>query len=851
MSTQQINRELADGMLRNAIRDCAERRYGGEIQRALLALRRGEYEACNLVRSNLITRIAEVLGKMDKTVRAVYTYTPVIPPEQANLPKQQGSESERSINLVVWVKRKSAAFNALIDSLEKDLTASQQQLGITVGEQPWTLDVTLIDEDEVKNRRSLGVIVDSEYLRVKRVWRRLDHHGITEFEPEKPPERITFGITESFDPETIPLDRLVEHAAAIERIPHDERGSLSPHLTELKVVIIRRLISDQLGYIDIAKNWFQIEDLRNILDHRIGYGKIGGKSAGMLLADRILQSVAAENIRISYIIPDSYFLGSDLIYIFMSMNGLMHWNDQKYKPEDQIHAEYPQIQKEFQRGQFPPEVLAELNGILAKIGSNPLIVRSSSQLEDNFGTSFAGKYDSFFCPNQGGPEQNLKDLTNAIARTYASTLKPDALLYRRSKNLQDYDERMAILIQVAQGERFGDYFFPQAAGVAFSRNLYRWSPQIRREDGFVRLVWGFGTRAVQRIGDDYPRLVALSHPTLQPDDSASAVRRYSQQYIDLIDLVENRNRTLHVQDVLTPHYPSLRLITQLEKDGFFTSPRMRVKEGDLPQLAITFHEFLRRTTFAEKLSTILRILEEHYHSSVDLEFTAQILDQGSIKPEVMISLLQCRPQSYLASTAAIPDISMIDADEIILSTRFMVPRGLLSNIRHVIFVLPEAYFALPSDSKRFEVGKLIARLNAILEHKSYICIGPGRWGSLNSDLGVFVGYADIDNAGALIELAGKGIGPAPEPSLGTHFFQDLMEAEIYPLALSFEHEGIHFERAFFYDSVNHLGDYLEDVEPALEGCVRLIEVSAERPGYHLQVVMDDERGEAHVYFAKN
>jgi phosphoenolpyruvate synthase/pyruvate phosphate dikinase len=148
-------------------------------------------------------------------------------------------------------------------------------------------------------------------------------------------------------------------------------------------------------------------------------------------------------------------VGADLMYVFMSMNGLTHWNDQKYKPEDQIRADYPKVYEEIQAGEFPPEVLTELKTILNKIGTHPIIVRSSSQLEDNFGTSDAGKYDSHFCPNQGTPEENLKALANAIARTYASTFKPDALLYRRSRGLQDYDERMSILIQTVQGEQCG------------------------------------------------------------------------------------------------------------------------------------------------------------------------------------------------------------------------------------------------------------------------------------------------------------------------------------------------------------------------------------------------------------
>ncbi len=134
------------------------------------------------------------------------------------------------------------------------------------------------------------------------------------------------------------------------------------------------------------------------------------------------------------------------MYIFMVMNGLMHWNNQKYKSEERIRAEYPLIREQFQAGVFPPEVLEEVRTILGKLGTHPVIVRSSSQLEDNIGTSFAGKYDSYFCPNQGTPEENLKALTLAIAQTFASTFKPDALLYRRRRGLQYYDERMAVLI---------------------------------------------------------------------------------------------------------------------------------------------------------------------------------------------------------------------------------------------------------------------------------------------------------------------------------------------------------------------------------------------------------------------
>ena len=225
-------------------------------------------------------------------------------------------------------------------------------------------------------------------------------------------------------------------------------------------------------------------------------------------------------------------------------------------------------------GEFPPDILEKFCTLLDQVGNQPLIVRSSSLLEDNFGTSFAGKYESHFCPNQGTPEQNLRDFTKAIIRIYASIFNPNALLYRRAKGLQDYDERMAVLIQTVQGEKSGRYYMPHAAGVAFSRNLYRWSPQIRRDDGFVRMVWGLGTRAVDRVGNDYPRLVALSHPLLHPEASTKAIRRYSQQFVDLIDLESNEFKTLPVEEVIDTRDPVIRYIVQVDQGGYLSPLRM-------------------------------------------------------------------------------------------------------------------------------------------------------------------------------------------------------------------------------------------------------------------------------------
>lgn len=656
----------------------------------------------------------------------------------------------------------------------------------------------------------------------------------------------------SFNPELAPQDMLFEQAFSIEKLPAQERTRVEARLREIKVVLIRTLISDQLAYVNIARDWFTIADLNDIRHRKIGTGKIGGKSAGMLLAARILAAQASEEIRSHLTIPESYFLGADVTYRFMSLNSLGNWGDQKYKTEDQIRAEYPKIRKDFQAGEFPPDALERLGELLDGIGSQPLIVRSSSLLEDNFGTSFAGKYESHFCPNQGSKEENLRELTQAIQKIYSSIFNPDALLYRRAKSLQDYDERMAILIQVVQGERFGRYFLPHGAGVAFSRNSFRWSPQIRREDGFVRLVWGLGTRAVDRVGNDYPRLVALSHPLLLPEASPKMIRRYSQHYVDLIDLQENRFVTLPVADVLSRHYPPLRYLAQLDDDGYLMPLRSLVLDGDNTRLVLTFDGLLRRTPLAERMREILRILEQEYHAPVDTEFTLEVKDPQALKPEVNICLLQCRPQSHLKENKTQFPISLNPADVVFL-TRRVVPEGYVEDIRFVLFVPPEVYFSLPTQSARVELVRMIGQLNAKMKGQSYICVGPGRWGTSTPDLGVPIGYGDIYNTRALVEVSGTGIGPAPEPSFGTHFFQDLVESGIYPLAVYLDDADTVFNRDFFYNTPNRLRDWLpvETSQTICETCLHLIKVEDYRVGYHLDLVMDDEKSRAAAFLASD
>jgi len=303
------------------------------------------------------------------------------------------------------------------------------------------------------------------------------------------------------------------------------------------------------------------------------------------------------------------------------------------------------------------------------------------------------------------------------------------------------------------------------------------------------------------VGNDFPRLIALSHPLLRPSNDAKAVRRYSQQFVDLIDLDHNLFTSLPIHDVLAADYPPLRYIAQVDKDGYFESLRSTIID-DPEKLVVTFDVLLQRTPFAERMRIILKALEQAYHSPVDVEFTTSIGDDPHGNPQLCITILQCRPQGQLIQTEVEKIPTSLPLEKLLFSTDFIVPQGRIAAVDWIIYVQPEAYFMLGSHSQRAKLARTIGRLNNLLKDESFICIGPGRWGSSNADLGVPIGYGDIYHAGALVELAGEHGGLPAEPSLGTHFFQDLLEAQIYPLALQMDNPATIFKREFFDQAEN-------------------------------------------------
>ncbi len=649
----------------------------------------------------------------------------------------------------------------------------------------------------------------------------------------------------TFNPEIAPWELLFRQGEIYESLPEPERKPVQHHLEEIKVVLIKRMISDQLPFIGIAKKVLTISDLRRVYRRLIGGGKIGGKAAGIVLAWKILRQRSPEfgpDIGDLVEIPESYFIGSHVIYDFSVLNNLDHFMNQKYRPIQEIRSVYPKLVEAYLKGKLPDPVVERLREILIKFRGVPLIVRSSSLLEDNFGFSFAGMYSSIFCPNQGNDEQNLEELLNAIRRIYASLLNPDVLLYRKQHDLLDYDERMCLIIQPVRGERYGRYFLPPVSGVGYSFNPFRWGPNIRRQDGFLRMVWGLGTRAVNPSTNDYPRLVALSHPNLRPDPSPTAIRQYSQHMVDVLDLEANRFVTLPVDDVLKADYPALDTVASLDQGDYLQDIFSGGMLDNDAEFVITFNKLTEDKRFVKLMRTALVRLEHVYGQPVDIEFAIEITRDRPSR-DYRLHVLQCRPLSQRPDVVDVSIPDDIPEADLLFETRSLVPDGIAENIDYAVYIDPVVYKQISDVVIKRELGRAVCRLNQALHDDNFILMGPGRWGSANLDLGVHVTYGDIYNTKVLVEIGVSSEGGRPNLSYGTHFFNDLVESGIAALALWPDQEQSSFNWSFFRDSENSLADILP-VDADLAPYLRVIDIAAVSGDRLMHIYMDGEEDRA-------
>lgn len=614
---------------------------------------------------------------------------------------------------------------------------------------------------------------------------------------------------------------------------------ISPDEAEgVRVALISRFISNQLPFIGIAKKYITVRDIDTLMDHsywdRRRAGKIGGKAAGVFLASRILlpQWRHKDPELEKYVVfPDSYFFNSGILTDFLDYNNLHSFHSQKYKSREAIEREYGKVAEVLEEAAFPPDVMKDFRSFLEKIGEHPLIARSSSFLEDNLGHTFSGKYDSIFITNQGDLDSRLKDFVRAFKKVFMSTYGPAAILYRRDHNLLDYDERMSILVQRVVGRRFGRYFFPFAAGVAFSVNLHAWTPRIKAEDGLVRLVMGLGTRAVDRTGPDYPRMIPLSHPSLRPEIDSEKIRKYSQRIIDVLNLERRRIESVSFVDLFAEtHHPDLYYAVSTEEEGHLAAPLFKSREINPQQSCVTFDNFLAKTPFVPLMKKVLRELERAYGCPVDVEFAWD---------DERLYILQCRSLAVGETFGKVTVPRNISRDQILFTKKEGVSSSIVKNIEYIVYIDPKAYSQLSTYDERIRVVQVVSGINRALAGKRFALFGPVRWGSNDVNLGVKVGYHDINHTLILGEIAFEEDGSIPEVSYGTHFFNDLIEARIVPLAIYPGQSDTIFREDFFTTTPNSLGSVVPDLE-AFAGIARVIHVPSCTQGRLFHVYQDSQ-----------
>ena len=564
--------------------------------------------------------------------------------------------------------------------------------------------------------------------------------------------------------------------------------------------IINVMMTREQRMVELLKNNFSIDDLLQIKKRFIGTGYVGGKTTGMLLARNILLRDKFEKWEEIMEAHDSFYIGSDVFYTYIVQNGWWKlWMEHKTEQGYLISA--GKLKKKMLGGDFPDEIKEQFFKIIEYFGQSPIIIRSSSLLEDSFGNAFAGKYESIFCVNQGSPEERYRNFESSVKKVFASTMNENAIAYRLQRGLAFKDEQMALLIQRVSGGVKKKYFFPDFAGVGLSHNIYLWQENMNPKSGMLRLVVGLGTRAVNRVDNDYPRLVALDMPLSKPHAGIEDARKFSQHEVDVLDIEENSFRTMPLITLIEEETISNLHLIGLWDEGTSQMMKQYGSEGGEPYI-INFDEFLTGTVFTRIMGKMLSMLEKSYTYPVEIEFTGNFIKDGVFK----INLLQCRPLQANADIEKKPMPENIDKKDVIFSSKgFFIGGNISKQIKQIVLIEPKEYLS-KNLSQKYDIARIIGKINNTLTDSKKvktILIGPGRWGTSSPSMGVPVNFYEINNFSVIAELSYKIGNMMPELSYGTHFFQDLVETNIFYIALFLEKENVFFNKDWFsaYENV--------------------------------------------------
>ena len=535
---------------------------------------------------------------------------------------------------------------------------------------------------------------------------------------------------------------------------------------------------------------------------RIGEGSLGGKARGLAFMNSMLikhrQYDKHRNVRI--MIPRSVVIATGYFDEFIAQNGLQFLLTQDFSDEE--------ILSEFVASNIPLKLQQELKAYIRTVHT-PLAVRSSSKLEDSHYQPFAGIYSTYMIPYTDNEDQMLRLLLRAIKSVYASVYFAASRAYIATSQNLISEEKMAVIIQEVCGTEQNGVFLPTCSGVARSINYYPIGDE-QPSDGVCNLAMGLGKLVVDggrtlRFSPRYPqKVLQTSTPELALRDTQTEVLALS--------LRPEEFRT-SIDDAVNLQRLSLQQIADFRNSKYVCSVWDRENEriSDSPfdrgRKVITFNNILKYNTFplAEIISDILTMGAEEMRCPVEVEFAVN-MDVAPGRKQIF-NLLQIRPIIDNQDNRAL-DWSRIDTSKALIYGEQALGIGMMAEIADIIYVKTEAFDSLATEKIADELLTLNNRMRD--EGRTYILVGPGRWGSSDPFLGVPVRWNHISEAKVIVEC---GIARFEvEPSQGTHFFQNVTSLGVGYLTINpFRGDGIFREEELNAREAYYDGTYLRQV----------------------------------------
>lgn len=548
---------------------------------------------------------------------------------------------------------------------------------------------------------------------------------------------------------------------------------------------------------------------------RIGEGSLGGKGRGLAFIDNMVKRHGEfeefDNANVA--IPKTVVLCTDIFDEFMDTNKLY-----QIALSD---ADDDTILRAFLRARLPERLIEDFFAFFNVVKS-PIAIRSSSLLEDSHYQPFAGIYSTYMIPFLEDKYEMLRMLSDAIKGVYASVYYKDSKAYMQATSNVIDQEKMAVILQEVVGTQYGNRFYPPVSGVARSLNYYPLGDE-KAEEGIVSLALGLGKYIVD---GGMTLRVCPYHPgqVLQTSEMEMALRETQTQFYAL-DL-ENDGKDFSLDD----GFNLLKLpVKEADKDGALTyiastyDPYdMVIRDGIYPggRKVITFANILQHDAFP--LPQILRLVQEYGQKEmrrpVEIEFAVTLDTQQKTGT---FYLLQIRPMVDVKADLS-EDLNRIPENRLLLKSLNSLGHGIMEDIRDIVYVKTENYNAGNNQTIAYEIEKLNRRF--LDEGKNYILIGPGRWGSSDSWLGIPVKWPHISAARVIAEAGLTNY--RVDPSQGTHFFQNLTSFGVgYFTINAYMNDGI-YNQSFL------------DARPAAEETEHLRHVRFEQP---ITVKMDGKK----------